>query len=179
MLPADFAKAHRVLPLQIDDGINADEVQASISRLGRLRFFSDVRIDFAKGSKPGSEHVIVRVVEARTGSFVLGGGVSTATGFFGNISLTQRNFDILDLPKGFRDFLDGRSLTGAGQNLTISLQPGRERSQFSIEFTEPWLLGFPVPLTLQGLIRDRQREDWLESRRAGRFAGKGAPGAAA
>lgn len=148
---------------------NADEVQASISRLGRLRFFSDVRIDFAKGSKPGSEHVIVRVVEARTGSFVLGGGVSTATGFFGNISLTQRNFDILDLPKGFRDFLDGRSLTGAGQNLTISLQPGRERSQFSIEFTEPWLLGFPVPLTLQGLIRDRQREDWLESRRAGRF----------
>lgn len=148
---------------------NADEVQASISRLGRLRFFQDVRIDFEPGSEPGSEHVIVRVVEARTGAFVLGGGLSTATGFFGNISLTQRNFDILDPPTSIDDFLEGRALTGRGQNVSISLQPGRERSQFSIEFTEPYLLDYPVPMTIQGAIRDRVREDWLESRRSIRF----------
>lgn len=148
---------------------NADEVQASIGRLGRLRFFQDVRIDFEPGSEPGSENVIVRVVEARTGSFVLGGGVSTNTGFFGNISLTQRNFDILDPPKSMRDFLDGRALTGAGQSLTISLQPGRQRSQFSVQFTEPYLFDLPIPMTLEGAIRDRQRPDWLESRRTLRF----------
>ncbi len=148
---------------------NADEVQASIGRLGRLRFFQDVRIDFEPGSEPGSEHVIVRVVEARTGSFVLGGGVSTNTGFFGNISLTQRNFDITDPPKSFKDFIDGRALTGAGQSLTLQLQPGRQRSQFSIQFTEPYLLDFPVPMTVEAAIRDRVREDWLESRRTIRF----------
>jgi outer membrane protein insertion porin family len=148
---------------------DADEVQASIGRLGRLRFFQDVRIDFEPGSEPGSEHVIVRVIETRTGAFVLGGGLSTATGFFGNISLTQRNFDVTDIPTSWKDFVEGRALTGAGQNLSISLQPGRERSQFSIEFTEPYLLDYPVPMTLQGAIRDRQREDWLESRRSIRF----------
>ncbi|MGE0708873.1 MAG: outer membrane protein assembly factor BamA [Planctomycetota bacterium] len=148
---------------------DADEVQASIGRLGRLRFFQDVRIDFEPGSEPGSENVIVRVVETRTGAFVLGGGVSTAAGFFGNISLTQRNFDVTDIPTSWRDFIEGRALTGAGQNLSISIQPGKQRSQFSIEFTEPYLLDYPVPLTLEGAIRDRQREDWLESRRSIRF----------
>ncbi len=148
---------------------DADQVQASLGRLGRLRYFQDVRIDFEPGSEPGRENVVLYVEEARTGSFVIGGGVSTATGFFGNISLNQRNFDILDPPTSMREFLSGRFFTGAGQNLSISIQPGGERSQYSIEFTEPWLLGYPVPLTVQLSARDRQREDWLESRLAGRL----------
>ncbi|MBL4848062.1 MAG: outer membrane protein assembly factor BamA [Planctomycetes bacterium] len=159
----------RELSFHPGEYFNADEVQASIGRLGRLRFFQDVRIDFEPGSEPGSEHVIVRVVEARTGSFVLGGGVSTNTGFFGNISLTQRNFDILDPPTSLKDFVDGRALTGAGQSLTLQLQPGRQRSQFSLQFIEPYLFDFPIPMSIEGAIRDRQREDWLESRRTLRF----------
>ncbi len=148
---------------------DADAVQASLGRLSRLRYFKDVRIDFEPGSEPGRENVVLYVEEARTGSFVVGGGVSTATGFFGNISLNQRNFDILDPPTSLDDFLSGRFFTGAGQNLSISIQPGRERSQYSIEFTEPWLLGLPVPFTVQGSARDRQREDWLESRLGARI----------
>ncbi|RMG14917.1 MAG: outer membrane protein assembly factor [Planctomycetota bacterium] len=144
---------------------DADEVQASIGRLGRLRFFSDVRVDFAKGSQPGREDLILSVEEARTGSFVLGGGVSTSAGFFGNISLTQRNFDLFDPPTSWREFVEGRAFTGAGQSLTISAQPGRERSQYSVEFTEPYLFGYPIILGLEGAVRDRQREDWLERRR--------------
>lgn len=148
---------------------DADKVQASLGRLSRLRYFKDVRIDFEPGSEPGRENVVLYVEEARTGSFVVGGGVSTATGFFGNISLNQRNFDILDPPTSLEDFLSGRFFTGAGQNLSISIQPGRERSQYSIEFTEPWLLGYPVPFTVQASARDRQREDWLESRLGARI----------
>jgi outer membrane protein insertion porin family len=147
---------------------DADEVEASINRLGRLRFFEDVRVDFEPGSQPGREDVVLRVREARTGSIIVGGGVSTAAGFFGNIALTQRNFDIFDFPRSWRDFFEGRAFTGAGQTFSVSVQPGRQRSSYSIEFVEPYLFGFPVILGLELAARDRQREDWLETRRGGR-----------
>lgn len=149
--------------------VDADQIEASVGRLGRLRYFQDLRIDFEPGSEPGLEDLVVRVEEARTGAFVLGGGVSTTTGFFGNISVTQRNFDITDVPRSLRDFIEGRAFTGGGQSLSIAIQPGRERSQYSVEFVEPYLLGWPVPLELEASARDRVREDWLESRRAGRI----------
>lgn len=147
---------------------DADQVEASINRLGRLRYFEDVRVDFEPGSEPGREDVVLRVREARTGSIILGGGVSTAAGFFGNIALTQRNFDIFDLPTSWRDFFEGQAFTGAGQTFSISIQPGRQRSSYSVEFVEPWLFGYPVIFGLEAAARDRQREDWLETRRGGR-----------
>lgn len=147
---------------------DADEVEASINRLGRLRYFEDVRVDFEPGSESGREDLVLRVREARTGSIVVGGGVSTAAGFFGNIALTQRNFDLFDLPTSFRDFFEGRAFTGAGQTFSVQIQPGRERSSYSVEFVEPWLFGYPVILGLEAAARDRQREDWLETRRGGR-----------
>jgi outer membrane protein insertion porin family len=147
---------------------DADEVQASIQRLGRLRYFEDVRVDFEPGAERGREDVVLRVREAHTGSIVLGGGVSTAAGFFGNIALTQRNFDIFDLPTSFKDFFEGRAFTGAGQTFTVSLRPGKQRSSYSVEFVEPWLFGYPIILGLEASARDRQREDWVEERRGGR-----------
>jgi outer membrane protein insertion porin family len=158
----------RELSIYPGEYFDSDEIQASLARLGRLRYFNDIRLDFEPGTEPGRENLVLRVQEARTGSFVLGGGISTSAGFFGNISLSQRNFDIFDLPTSWRDFIEGRALTGAGQSITLSLQPGKERSQFSIEFTEPYLFDYPVILGLEGFLRDRVREDWLESRRSAR-----------
>lgn len=155
-----------VYPGEYYDG---EELEASVARLGRLRYFQDIRVDFQPGSEAGREHLVVGVDEARTGAFVIGGGVSTTAGFFGNISLTQRNFDITDLPTSWKDFLEGRAFTGAGQQMTITLQPGRQRSQYSIEFVEPWLFGYPILFEAEGYARDRVREDWLEQRRGGRF----------
>jgi len=155
-----------VYPGEYYDG---EELEASVARLGRLRYFQDIRVDFKPGSEPGREHLEVGVDEARTGAFVIGGGVSTTAGFFGNISLTQRNFDITDLPTSWKDFLEGRAFTGAGQQMTITLQPGKQRSQYSIEFVEPWLFGYPVLFEAEGYARDRVREDWLEQRLGGRF----------
>ena len=160
----------RELSIYPGEYFDSDEIQASLARLGRLRYFNDIRLDFEPGTEPGRENLVLRVEEARTGSFVLGGGVSTSAGFFGNISLSQRNFDIWDWPTSFRDFIEGRALTGAGQSITLSLQPGRERSQFSIQFTEPYLFDYPVILGLEGFLRDRVREDWLESRRSARIS---------
>ena len=160
----------RELSIYPGEYFDSDEIQASLARLGRLRYFNDLRLDFEPGTEPGRENLVLRVEEARTGSFVLGGGVSTSAGFFGNISLSQRNFDLFDLPTSWRDFIEGRALTGAGQSLTISLQPGKQRSQFSVQFTEPYLFDYPVIFGVEGFLRDRVREDWLEARRSARIS---------
>lgn len=149
--------------------VDADQIEASLARLGRLRYFNDVRIDFQPGSERGQEHLVLRVEEGRTGSFVVGGGFSTSAGFFGNIALIQNNFDLFAPPTSMRDVLEGRFFSGGGQRLAITFQPGRQRSQLTVEFTEPWLFGYPVVLDLEGFFRDRLREDWLETRLGGRI----------
>lgn len=150
--------------------VDGDEIEASLARLGRLRYFQDVRIDFQPGSERGREDLVLHVEEGRTGSFVVGGGFSTSAGFFGNISLTQNNFDLFNPPTSLDDILEGRAFSGGGQRLSITYQPGRQRSQITVEFTEPWLLGYPVILGLEGFLRDRLREDWLETRLGGRLS---------
>ena len=150
--------------------VDGDEIEASLARLGRLRYFQDVRIDFRPGSERGRENLVLRVEEGRTGSFVIGGGFSTSAGFFGNISLTQNNFDLFNPPTSLDDILEGRAFSGGGQRLSITYQPGRQRSQVTVEFTEPWLFGYPIILGVEGFLRDRLREDWLETRIGGRLS---------
>lgn len=149
---------------------DASKVERSLNNLGRLRYFKDVRIDFEPGSEPGREDVVLKIEESRTGSFVLGGGISTNAGLFGNIALTQRNFDITNIPTSWRDLTEGHAFTGAGQTFSIQLQPGKDRSQYRVSFEEPWFLGFPVPFQVDAFIFDRQREDWLEQRYGGTVA---------
>jgi outer membrane protein insertion porin family len=149
---------------------DATKVEDSLARLGRLRYFKDVRVDFEPGSEPGREDVVLKAEESRTGSFVLGGGISTNAGLFGNISLTQRNFDITNFPTSWRDLTEGHAFTGAGQTFSIQLQPGNQRSQYRVSFLEPWLLGYPILFGVDGFIFDRQREDWLEQRVGGSFS---------
>ena len=55
------------------------------ARLGRRRWFDDVRIRFEEGSSPETKDVVLKVVESKTGSILLGGGVSSNVGFFANL----------------------------------------------------------------------------------------------
>jgi outer membrane protein insertion porin family len=150
-----------IFPGQQFDGTR---LEASLGRLGRLRYFDDIDIDFREGSKEGYEDLIIKVKEARTGSFVIGGGISTNAGFFGNLVLNQRNFDILDVPTSLSDVTSGRLFTGAGQNFTVSAQPGRERSQYRLSFTDPYFLDQPVIFGFDAFIFDRIRPQYREGR---------------
>lgn len=143
---------------------DAEKIEESLGRIGRLRYFDDINLEFRPGSMKGSENLVIKVREARTGSFTLGGGVSSNAGVFGNFTLNQRNFDITDVPTSLEDVIKGRLFTGGGQNFTIQAQPGRQRQQYRISFSDPYFLDEPIVLGLEGFIFQRVRQDYQEGR---------------
>ncbi len=119
------------------------------------------------GDKPNQRNAEVSVIEGQTGSIMLGAGVASDSGLIGQVVFRQANFDIKDTPESFHEFITGKAFRGAGQNLTINLQPGTEVSQYSVNFTEPYLNNKPVALDVMGMSWERERESYDEGRLKG------------
>ena len=153
----------QVFPEQLFNTVALDE---SKSRLLESRLFEDVNIT-PVGDKPGERDVMVQVKEGRTAEFVIGVGVSTNSGAFGTVSLTQRNFDILAWPNSWRQFIRGEAFKGAGQTLRITAEPGIEMSRFNIEWENPAIFDLPYSAGLQAFLFSHQRETYDETRYGG------------
>lgn len=119
------------------------------------------------GQMPNQKDAQVSITEGQTGSVMLGAGVASDSGVIGQFVYEQRNFDISDYPKSFREFITGRAFRGAGQSLRISLQPGTVVSQYSVSFTEPYLKNKPVSLNVAVSSYERWRESYNENRAKG------------
>jgi len=113
------------------------------------------------------QNASVGIKEGQTGMIMVGGGVSSDAGVMGQFVFQQRNFDITDWPKSFKDFITGNAFKGAGQTLRISLNPGTEISEYSIAFTEPYLNNKPTSLNVIGSSWMRYRESYDEQRTKG------------
>lgn len=109
----------------------------------------------------------VNIKEGQTGAIMVGGGVSSDADVVGQFVYQQRNFDITDWPKSFKDFITGKGFKGAGQTLRISLSPGTEVSEYSISFTEPYFHNKPTSLEVAGSSWMRYRESYDEGRTKG------------
>jgi outer membrane protein assembly factor BamA len=120
-----------------------------------------------RGEAVGQRDADVSIIEGRTGMVMLGAGVSSDSGAVGQVMIEQRNFDIKDWPKSFKEFITGRAFRGAGQTMRISLQPGTEVSEYSVSFSEPYFQSKPVSLDVAGLSWERGRESYDESRTKG------------
>ncbi|MCJ7777223.1 MAG: hypothetical protein MUP16_02765, partial [Sedimentisphaerales bacterium] len=90
------------------------------------------------GEAAGQKDAEVSIIEGQTGMVMLGAGVTSDSGAVGQVIIEQRNFDIKDWPKSFKEFITGRAFRGAGQSLRIALQPGTEVSEYSVSFSEPY-----------------------------------------
>jgi len=134
----------RVYPGERFDGA---KIRKSIERLYNLGYFEEVNVDTQPTDDPQKEDLIIKVKEAKTGSFSFGGGFSSVDKLVGLVELEQRNFDI----KGFPNF------TGAGQDVRFRVEVGTVRRFFDISFTEPWAFGFPVSAGLDLYNRTRLR----------------------
>ncbi|MGQ9865894.1 MAG: BamA/TamA family outer membrane protein [Pseudanabaenaceae cyanobacterium] len=116
----------RELSLKPGDVFNRNTVQEDLRKVFGLGLFEDVNLALNPGTDPRKVVVTVNVKERSTGSFALGGGISSATGLFGSVSLQQQN------------------LGGNNQKLGLDIQVGERELLFDLNFTDPWLAGDPL-----------------------------------
>jgi len=120
----------RIYPGEKFDG---DKLRRSKERLYNLGFFEDIYFDTEPTAKENVQDLTVTVKESKTGEFAFGGGYSTIDEFVGFVSVTQRNFDILNFP----------TFMGAGQSIQIKAEIGTIRQNYNLSWTDPWILGYP------------------------------------
>lgn len=139
----------RDLSLFPGEPFSAEQMDESKGRLGRRGYYKDLRVSFEPGTTNHTRDLVIRVEEAQTGQIMVGGGISTSTGFFGRFVFIQRNFDIADVPTSWEDIANGNFFVGGGQTLVVQLEPGAQRSRYRLSFVEPYFLPELIPFPLQ------------------------------
>lgn len=147
---------------------NAGKLQDATERLRGMPLFQQVKLT-PIGNDPDTRDLLIEVEEARTATLTFGAGINSNGGIAGNITYTQKNFDITNWPRSWSDVRSDRSFVGAGQTLRLSFEPGTEATNASIRFTEPYILDQPYSLTLEAYLRTRQREVYDDFRYGGRI----------
>lgn len=106
----------------------------TVQRLHNLGYFDEIRPDIRVADREaGLVDLELDIVEkANTAKVNFGAGYSTLDGLVGTFSLSWANFDASKLPRIWK-------CKGAGQELRLSTEFGRRRTQYSIGFTEPYL----------------------------------------
>jgi len=136
-------------------------------RIRRQTLAEEARIRPMDSNQPGQKDAQVDVKEGLTGMVMPGVGVSSDSGFIGRLIYQQRNFDITDWPEDFKELISLKSFRGGGQTLRISLEPGTEVSQYSFNYTEPYMQDKPTSFDLSGMSFERYRESYDEGRLKG------------
>ena len=136
-------------------------------RLSETPLFSQPTVTIL--GEPGDpvRDVLIEVEERNTGSIAFGANVSSDLGLGGAIDLTQRNFDITDLPANFGDFITGQSFRGAGQTFNLTASPGARNSSYAVSWRDPAFLESDFSLSLSGFFNDRDRREYDERRGGG------------
>jgi len=137
-------------------------------RLAPSSLFKEARVTVLGEKDDEVRDALIEVKEASTGSVSFGAGVSSDAGVAGAIDLVQKNFDITDFPESFGEFLTSKAFRGAGQFFAIRLQPGNDRSLYSVTFKEPYIFDSDYFLDTNLFFFQRDRRDWNEERVGGR-----------
>ncbi len=127
------------------------------------------RITLDPNDESNYRDVLIEIEETNTGSFDIGGAVSSDSGVVGRIALTQRNFDIRDTPDSPGEFFSGRAFRGGGQTFQIELLPGNRIQTYSVGLTEPYLFESSYSGSASLFFRDRDFDEFDEQRMGARF----------
>lgn len=146
--------------------LNRREIDRALGRLRQTRTFNEVTITIQDPDKsnPQMRDILVEVRERNTGSVNFGVAAGSDSGFFGELSLQQRNFDIQDWPESLDEMIKGRAFRGAGQRFSTTLRPGSEFFQYSISFAEPHFLETNNSMSVFASYRDRRFDQYDEER---------------
>lgn len=124
----------------------------------------DTRITLDPADESNYRDVLIQIEETNTGSFDIGGAVSSDSGVVGRVALTQRNFDIRDTPDSPGEFFSGRAFRGGGQTFQIELLPGNRVQTYSIGLTEPFLFESNYSGSASMFFRSRDFDEFDEDR---------------
>ncbi|MBI3819143.1 MAG: BamA/TamA family outer membrane protein [Planctomycetes bacterium] len=139
----------RELTFNPGEQVNQPEIERSMQRLEALNYFDTaggiLNYRFVDTPDPAWKDIEVSVAEGKTGSVLFAGGISSNDGPFVSITFQKRNFNIENTPTSIGNAIpevaDGTAFTGAGQDLSLSIAPGLQLSQFDLRFAEPDLFG--------------------------------------
>ncbi len=128
----------RELVSQPGQVFNRDEIQRDVEAVFNLNLFQDVNVALDPGENPEKVVVVVNVEEKRTGSLGATAGISSSTGVFGGVSVSEQN------------------LGGNNQNVGVNVQVGTEETLFDINFTDPRIASIETPTSYNVNIANRQ-----------------------
>ena len=108
-----------------------------------------------------------RVQETRTGSFMASVAVNSDSGLMGRFIFEEQNFDITNIPKGFR-LTDWRNaFRGKGQRFRIEAVPGTQVQRYSAMWETPYLFNLDYSFGVSGSYYQRYYDEWSEDRLGG------------
>ncbi len=116
----------------------------------------------------GNADVVAQVREGRTGMIQASIGVNSDYGLVGNVSLTERNFDMFRLPTslwradGWTD-----AFRGGGQIFQIQASPGTDIQRYSVSWDVPYVMNSKYSFGSSATYADRNYTDWFETRYGG------------
>ncbi|MDD5613560.1 MAG: outer membrane protein assembly factor BamA [Candidatus Omnitrophica bacterium] len=150
----------RELKILPGDKFEGSKIKRSRQRLQNLGYFEEIDFDVASTDEKNKQDLSIRVKESKTGELSFGAGYSSIDEFIGFVEISQRNFDIMNMP----------TFTGAGQQISLRAEIGTIRNDYELSFTEPWIFGHPYlfGLDLYQHSRDRARDigyAWDEERK--------------
>lgn len=116
-------------------------------------------------AEPLYRDVLVEVTETNTGSLNFGAAVNSDAGVVGQISFTQRNFDITDTPDSVGDLFSGKSFRGGGQTFNIAAQPGSETGSYNISLSDNSINDSTIGGSVAAFIRTRDFDEFDQERR--------------
>ncbi len=147
----------REIQLSPGDPMLADKAEQSKRRLENLRYFERVRYYLekvdggeARGGQPEKRDLVYELSERNTGNFLIGIGAGTESSVFGQVEVSEANFDLFS-PWRFR---------GAGQKGRICVQAGPRIQTYEVSLTEPWFLDRQLELTVDFYRRQRWYDDY-------------------
>ena len=149
-----------------------DLLQAE-KNLARLSIFEEdpqkgvkttVEVENPENTEEMYKNILVTVHEKPTGSFMVGAGINSDAGLTGSIVLSERNFDITNVPTSFNDFIEGNAFRGAGQDFSIRAMPGTEYQNYSISWRDPAIFDSHYSLADSAYYFTRGYDEYDESR---------------
>ena len=167
----------------VDPGDVADlvEIEDSLRRIRSTGFFDDPlnpqghfqpTFRFIETDDPQWKDLEYEVEEGNDLQFTFTGNFSFDSGLYGGMTVTKSNFALFDPPSSFWSALgeiqDKRAFHGAGETLSLSLQPGTEFSQYRLRWTDPDILKRHrdrISLTVDGYQNFRFYDPYDEERR--------------